>query len=295
MLTDKVIGFKLEKQEGFISNEDAILYSLGIGFSEDPTKKADLDFTYEFADNFQCFPTSLGAYGLEYNAKLIQSHPYIPDFNMMSLLHGEQWTEVVKPFQPGMKIFYDAELADFEDKGSGTVFLVANTFWDEEGSIILRSKSVLFVRDIKGHKYKSTGILRQISIPGKAPQTNPDKIVSVPTKKNQAILYRIGGKDPNPLHVDENMAKMGGFDTPILHGMCFYGMTCKAVFESICPDDISNVLSFNARFTSHVFPGETLEVFIWGKDSGKLLVTARTQERKKQVLIGEVEIKKSKF
>ena len=293
--TSNVIGFKLPKQEGTITNEDAVLYSLGIGFSEDPLKKEDLNFTYELADNFQCFPTQLGTYALEYNAKLIAEHPYIPEFNLMSLLHGEQWTEVITTFEPGMKIFYDAELLDFEDKGSGTVFLCGNNFYNEEGKLILKSKTILFVRDIKGHKYKSTGILKSAAVPSKPPQTPPAKTAIVKTKKNQALLYRIGGKDPNPLHVDSDMAKMGGFDVPILHGMCSYGMTLRAVFENLCPEDITDIVSYNARFTSHVFPGETLEVMIWKGDGNKVLVTARTVERKKQILIGEVLLKKVKF
>ena len=80
----------------------------------------------------------------------------------MSLLHGEQWTTVVRPFQPGMNIFCSAELLDFEDKGSGTVFLCGNDIYDESNNLILSSKSVLFVRDIKGHQYKSTGILKKL-------------------------------------------------------------------------------------------------------------------------------------
>lgn len=295
IVTDKVIGRKLEKKEGFISNEDAILYSLGIGFSEDPLKKQDLDFTYELSDNFQVFPTQLGTYALMLNSQLLEEHPYIPNFNFMSLLHGEQWTEVVKPFQPGMKIFFDAEVLDYEDKGSGTVFLFGNNFFDEEGKLLLKSKTILFVRDIKGHGYKSTGPLKQKSIPSKIPDSTPLKTVVVPTNKNQALLYRIGGKDPNPLHVDSNMAKMGGFDVPILHGMCSYGMTCKAVYQSLCPDDLSNITSFNARFTSHVFPGETLIVEIFKSKGNTLLVSAKTKERGKQILIGEIEMKQTKF
>lgn len=295
IVIDKVIGRKLEKKEGFISNEDSILYSLGIGFSEDPLKKEDLNFTYELSDNFQVFPTQLGTYALMYNSQLLEEHPFIPNFNFMSLLHGEQWTEVIRPCQPGMKIFYDAEVLDYEDKGSGTVFMFGNNFYDEEGKVILKSKTILFVRDIKGHGYKSTGLLKQKSIPSKITDSSPIKTVVVPTKKNQALLYRIGGKDPNPLHVDSSMAKMGGFDLPILHGMCSYGMTCKAVFESLCPDDLSAIISFNARFTSHVFPGETLIVEVYKSKGNSLLVSVKTKERQKQVLIGEVEIKNIKF
>ena len=296
IVLDKVIGYKLEKEEVFISNQDSILYSLGIGFSEDPLNKEDLNFTYEMAEDFQSFPTIMGAHALKLNTKIILNHPFIPNFNMMSLLHGEQWTEIINPIIPDSKVYIDAELVDFEDKGSGTIFMIGCNVYDEEHKILGKVKSVLFVRDIKGHGYKSTGVLKNFSVPSKIPSNKkPIKEISVETKKNQALLYRLGGQDLNPLHVDSQMSKMGGFDIPILHGMCFYGITCKAIYQSISKDNLSNIAYFNARFTSHVLPGETLIISIYNENNGKIIVSVKTKERGKQVLIGECLVKNTKF
>ena len=295
LVVDKVIGHKLDLEETIITSEDSILYALGIGFSSDPLKKQDLQFTYEFSDSFKIFPTQMGTLSLNTFSKLFSTHPYIPNFNMMSLLHGEQWTEIIKPLTPGTKVKFNTELLDFEDKGSGTVFLFGSNFYLEDNSLAAKVNSIIFVRDIKGHKFKGNGILKKLMLPTKPPQSEPDIKAVFTTNKNQALIYRIGGKDPNPLHVDEDFAKMGGFDVPILHGMCFYGISCRAIFEKLTPEEVDNIISFNARFTSHVIPGETLEVSLWKGKDGKILVTVKTLERGKQVLIGEAQLKKTKF
>ena len=115
------------------------------------------------------------------------------------------------------------------------------------------------------------------------------------TNPNQALFYRLGGNDPNPLHVDPDMASMGGFEKPILHGLCFYGMTAKAAYESFCEDKIDNLLTYKARFTSHVFPGETLIMKFWKSGNNSVVVSVSTVERKLQVLIGELTFKSPKF
>ncbi len=296
LVLDKVIGFKINKEELFLSNQDCILYALGLGFSEDPLNKEHLNFTYENAENFQAFPTIIGAHALKMNVKIILDHPYIPQFNSMTLLHGEQWTEIFKPIIPDSKIFIEAELCDFEDKGSGTIFVIGCNIYDDENTLLGKVKSVLFVRDIKGHGYKSIGVIKSMSIPSKIPADSKEiKEVQLKTSKNQAILYRLGGQDLNPLHIDSEMSKMGGFEIPILHGMCFYGMSCKALFETLSKDDVTNICYFNARFTSHVLPGETLLISLYSGKNGKVYVSAKTKERGKQILIGEALLKKHNF
>jgi len=112
------------------------------------------------------------------------------------------------------------------------------------------------------------------------------------TWPNQAFLYRING-DKNPLHVDPDVAKDAGFDKPILHGMCTYGMITKTVYKEICkrlfPESKTfPVKSIRARFTSHVFPGETLVERFWKTDEG-VIFEVRTKERGDAVVVGEAE------
>jgi acyl dehydratase len=107
-------------------------------------------------------------------------------------------------------------------------------------------------------------------------------VVESPTLPQQALLYRLSG-DKNPLHIDPTMAAMGGFDTPILHGLCSYGIVCKAVVDHALDGDVTAVAGWDARFAGVLFPGETIVTSIWRED-GRILVDARCKERQTPVI-----------
>lgn len=295
MIPDKVIGIKSEKQEISLSEKDTILYSLGIGISTDPYKESDFEFTYEFGEKLKIFPTQFATLPLKDAVDLLISNNNIPEFNPMSLLHGEIYLTILKQADHNEKLNWQSTLIDYEDKGSGTVFMFQAEICSDKNEKLYIINSSVFVRDIKGHNYKSKGPLKGFNIPKSAPTTKPDFTTKYTTTKNQALLYRLGGLDPNPLHADINMAKMGGFDFPILHGMCFYGIACRGIYDLLCDREVENIVSFNSRFTSHVFPGETIELSIWKQKGDKFLISAATSERKKQVLLGEAQLRKAKF
>ena len=103
-----------------------------------------------------------------------------------------------------------------------------------------------------------------------------------PTMGHQALIYRLSG-DKNPLHADPDFAKLGGFDTPILHGLCTYGMVAKAVVDTLLDGDVTAVARYQVRFTGVVFPGETVVTSMWRED-GKIVLSATTKERGQPVL-----------
>lgn len=104
-----------------------------------------------------------------------------------------------------------------------------------------------------------------------------------PTNKNQAALYRLCN-DLNPLHIDPNMSKLAGFDVPILHGLCSMAITTRSVQEHFFKSEPDTLSQVNVRFTSHVFPGETLIVSAW-KEKEIIIFTAKTKERKGAVVL----------
>ena len=110
-----------------------------------------------------------------------------------------------------------------------------------------------------------------------APERAPDHVVESPTLPQQALLYRLSG-DKNPLHADPEFAKMGGFDKPILHGLCSYGIVCKAAVDHAIGGDTAKVARYQARFAGVVFPGETIVTSLWN-EGGKILIAAKTKER----------------
>ncbi len=110
-----------------------------------------------------------------------------------------------------------------------------------------------------------------------APERAPDRTVERPIREDQALLYRLSG-DWNPLHADPAFAKLAGFDRPILHGLCTYGMTLKAVTDTLLDGDVSRITAYRTRFAGVVFPGETLRVRMWAEE-GRVQVTVTAAER----------------
>src|SRR5581483_35648 len=125
-----------------------------------------------------------------------------------------------------------------------------------------------------------------------APDRAPDHVVESPTLEQQALLYRLSG-DPNPIHADPEMAKMAGFDRPILHGLCSYGIACKAAVDTALDGDVSAVAGWRARFAGIVRPGETIVTELWD-EGDRVLVAARTKERQSPVLSNAVLTKRAK-
>lgn len=161
---------------------------------------------------------------------------------------------------------------------------------DENNKKHLAFKNIMsvFIRKLGGFGFKGKNTTPVLP---KKPTRQPDATFLEKTTPNQAILYRLNG-DYNPLHIDPNMAAMGGFDKPILHGMCFYGLMAKAVVAKILDNDVTRVAAVQARFTSHVFPGDTIEYSLW-KDGDRVFVSGQTLERKLECIVGVVELKPS--
>lgn len=253
---NKAMGFKLKPYELEVTNKDLILYALGLGFQKDPLNKKHFNFTYENADEFQSFPTIGVVLGARGAIQDLLSIPGIPKFNPMILLHGEESCEVFKPMEPGTQLVVQKSLLDLHDKKKATVMVIGTEAREKEsGDLVFKLITNLFVRGIGGFGNKGTV---KIDIP-QAPKSTPDASVEETTTPNQAFLYRLSG-DYNPLHVDPEMSAMGGFKVPILHGLCTYGITAKAVYEKYHSEDPTLLKKINARFTGHVFPGETLIV-----------------------------------
>ena len=245
VIPEQCRGFKIDIGEVVYDNYKAILYALGLGMSRDPIDEKELDFTFELADDFKVMPT-FGTVLMKFNPLLeaLMTCPGLPDFNALNILHGEQKVETFKPFAPSMKLFIDGEISDVADKGKGALLSVVGNIKDEKGELVCRNTANIFIRGIGGFGDKG---LTQQTIPA-PPKRNPDKTVSEPTVSNQAILYRLSG-DYNPLHIAPQMAEVAGFEKPILHGLCFYGIAAKAILKEFCNYDVSRFGSIAVRFT----------------------------------------------
>lgn len=246
------VGSTSDPHDHSWGSKDAILYALGVGAGTE-----ELAFTTENSMNIdqRVLPTmavvlSGGGFG---------AMSKIGDFNPAMLVHGEQGIELFGEIPVEGTVTTVGEITAIYDKGKGAVVeLVSTAVLKATGDPIFKTRFQAYIRGEGGF-----GGDRGPSGPkNPPPERAPDHSVTYQTSKDQALLYRLSG-DRNPLHSDPEFAKMAGFDTPILHGLCTYGFTGRALLHTVCDGDPSRFKTMDGRFSSPVFPGESLTVNMW--------------------------------
>src|SRR5580765_6113581 len=263
------IGKKLGGVEQSWDQKDVMLYALGIGCGRE-----DLPFVYErdlkvlptFAV-IPAFPAMLNLGGAM-------------DVNPAMVLHGEQAIQLLGPIPTSGTITTTPTIKAIYDKGKGAVVVVETESVDAKGKLLFRNTSSIFARG-EGGFGGDRGPSGARNVP---PDRKPDKSVSLKATTQQALLYRLSG-DMNPLHADPDFAKMGGYDRPILHGLCTFGFAGRALLAAWCNNDPARLKSFEVRFSGVVYPGETITTDMWQVAPGKIVLTAKT-ERGEAVLSG---------
>jgi acyl dehydratase len=200
--------------------------------------------------------------------------------NMVMLVHGEQKVELHRPLPTYGTFTAESRTIGAYDKGAdkGAV-VVSETVWtDEKGEKVATLTGSAFFRGDGGFGGPSEGAPE----PHPTPSRPPDLSVDFATRPDQALLYRLNG-DRNPLHSDPEFAARAGFPRPILHGLCTYGITCRAVLQAITDYDPDQILSHQVRFSSPVFPGEVITVDLW-RDGKEISFEARVKSRNVTVI-----------
>ena len=244
------------------TQRDVMLYALGVGCGTDElqlTYERDLKVLPTFAV-IPAFPAMLNLGGA------MQVNPAM-------VLHGEQSIELTSGNIPvESTVTTTPTITAVYDKGKGAVVVVATESKDPSGKVLFRGQSSIFVRGEGGFG----GDRGPSGAKNAPPDRKPDKSMSYTTLPQQALIYRLSG-DMNPLHADPDFAKMGGFDVPILHGLCSFGLAGRAVLSAFCGDDPARVKTFEVRFAGVVFPGETLTTDMWDVGGGTVVFTSRTE------------------
>ncbi len=254
------VGARSEPERRRWTSKDSLLYALGVGAgAQDPAE--ELCFTTENSQDVtqRALPTQAvvlgmggaGAYGA------------IGPFNPAMLVHGEQSVSLARELPVEGEIETVTEVTGIYDKGSGALVVTESTATSvADGQLLFTVSMGAFIRGEGGW-----GGDRGPSSKFAAPEREPDHTVTYPTRTDQALLYRLSG-DRNPLHSDPKFAAMAGFHKPILHGLCTYGFTGRALLHTVCGSDPARFRSMSGRFSSPVFPGEDLTVRIWVDDGG---------------------------
>ncbi|MFD9305225.1 MaoC/PaaZ C-terminal domain-containing protein [Streptomyces sp. NPDC060048] len=276
MPIDAAKALAAEPRTGDIAwdHKDIQLYHLGLGAGTSPTNAGaatdpdELRYTLESKLHvLPSFATVAGA-GMAMMGGL--AAPGI-DVNLAAVLHGGQSIELHRPIPVKGRATSSAKVAAVYDKGKAAVIVLRTEVADAEGPL-WTSDAQIFVRGEGGF-----GGDRGPSVRTEQPERAPDRIEERKIREEQALLYRLSG-DWNPLHADPEFAKLAGFDQPILHGLCSYGMTLKAVVDTVLDGDVSRVRAYRTRFAGIVFPGETLRIRMW-QEPGRVLVSVSAVDR----------------
>ena len=265
-LNPDAVGSKSDPVEVSWNSKDCLLYAVGIGAGTD-----ELAFTTENTNGVdqQVFPTFPVVIGWGRGSAMGN----IGSFNPALLVHGQQSVTLHRPIPVEGTASLVGEVVAMYDKGKAAV-VVTSTTATMDGEPLYTTTMSAFIRG-EGGWGGDRGPSGPQNMP---PERAPDHQVTYQTSPDQALVYRLSG-DRNPLHSDPAFAAMGGFDRPILHGLCTYGFTGRALLHTLCGSDPARFHHVEGRFTSPVLPGEALTVSMWETGDGEAVFTTSVEDR----------------
>jgi len=279
---DQALGHRMAPMYSTYNERDLSLYALGVGAGKDPLDKEGLRFVYErHPDGFQPLPTYGVVPALSAMFQNLADGKQAPGLNygLDRVLHGEQYTELLRPLPTKAKLRHEAVIQNIFDKGKMALVITAITTYNEETNEPLVKNEITTVVRGAGGFGGERGPSQEINVP---PARPPDAVVTEKTGEDQALLYRLSG-DWNPLHADPGFASSFGFPRPILHGLCTFGYAGRHALQAFANNDSRLFKSIKARFAESVFPGDTLRTEMW-KEGGRIILRCRVVERDKVVI-----------
>ena len=267
---DTIKNWRFDDVHHHYDEKDTMLYALGIGLGHDPLDAGQLRYVYE--QGLQAFPTQATVLG--YPGFWMSDPRACIDW--VRLVHGEQRLALHAPLPASGSVIGKSRVTHVIDKGAdkGALVITERTLHDSAGACLATLQQTTFCRGDGGF---GRGDDAPPPLPA-APTRAPDQSCTLAVAPNAALLYRLSA-DRNPLHADPEVARKAGYAQPILHGLCTYGMAAHAIVKTWCGYDASRLASLNARFSSPVYPGETLQFDMWRGESNALQFTVRAVAR----------------
>ena len=236
------------------SDTEAMLYALSIGFGRDPLDARELAYVSEQGAALKTVPSF---------ASVLIPDLFPPDlgWDYGQVLHAEQRMRLYRPLPPSARLRIDKRVVDAFDRGPklGAMLLFeAEARLAEDDTVMFQIGSTIIARGDGGFGGPNGKGPAAHRVPGREPDLSCD----LSTRADQALLYRLNG-DRNPLHADPATARAAGFERPILHGLCTYGIACHAILKTICEYDHTLITGLDARFSAPVLPGDTIATDMW--------------------------------
>jgi acyl dehydratase len=273
----KVKNWPIPDSTHTYTERDTILYALGVAAA---TQNPPEDPQFVFEKHLQALPTMA--------VVLAGGEFWFGDpaagLDLTRLLHGEQSLRLFRPLPVAGTLIGKHAVQEIYDKGAdkGAVMVLSRHLHDQaSGALIAEVTMSLFLRGNGGFGGRSDGQ----PLPHPVPRDRaPDASLDLVTRPEQAALYRLAGADPNPIHIDAALAHRAGFERPILHGLCSYGVAGRALLKLLCGNDPKRLRRMDVRFASPVYPGETLRTRIWHEGPGRAAFQVHAVERDLLVL-----------
>ena len=236
------------------TDADTMLYALSIGVGNDPLDLRELPYVYEQGEPLKTIPTLA-------TVLVPEMFPVGLGWDYSQILHSEQRMRLYRPLPPAADLLINKRVVDAFDRGpklGALILLEAEGRLASDDTVLFTMGCSIVARGDGGFGGpKGKGIP-----PHRPPRREPDLSCDITTRQDQALLYRLTG-DRNPLHADPSVARAVGFERPILHGLCTFGIACKAVLQTICDYDYTLIREFDARFSAPVLPGDTITTDMW--------------------------------
>ena len=282
---DKLMATSIVDLPFSYRDTETILYALSVGLGRDALDAGELPYVYEGGPLLKTLPSL---------ATVLIPDMFPPGlgWDYSQVLHAEQRLELFRPLPPAADILVNKRIVEAYDRGPKIGALIQF----EAEARLASDDTVLFTlgnpivarRDgvggglLGGGDGGFGGPNGKGPAPHRVPRWEPDLSCDLSTRPDQALLYRLNG-DRNPLHADPSVASSVGFDRPILHGLCTYGIACHAILKTICDYDHTLISALDARFSSPVLPGDTITTDMW-QDGNVVSFQCRAKERNIVVL-----------
>jgi acyl dehydratase len=250
---DALMGTRMADKPTIYNDRDAMLYALGVGFGSDPLDQDELSYVFENRP-LKTVPTM---------ASILTPGDLLADcgWDYSRMVLGEQKLELYRPLPANGRLLTDSRVVSVIDKGpnkSALISVESEVRMAKDDTALFTVGSTVVARGDGGFG----GPNGKGPEAHKLPDREPDMSCDLETQPDQALLFRLC-RDRNPLHADPVLARQVGFEKPILHGLCTYGIACRAILKTICDYDYTLITGFNTRFTASVYPGDTVTTEMW--------------------------------
>ncbi len=251
---DNLIASSVNDLQLRYGDAETMLYAQSVGFGRDPVDLKELPFVYEQGQPLRTVPSM---------ASVLVPDMFPPDlgWDFAHVLHAEQRLSLHRPLPPAADLLVSKRIVDVFDRGPkhGAVILF------EADGRLAKDDTAMFSLGMTVIARGDGGFGGRPGAgppPHRAPRRDPDLSCDSSTRIDQSLLFRLNG-DRNPLHADPRVAESAGFPVPILHGLCTYGIACRAILQTICDYDYTLINGFDARFSAPVIPGDTIRTNMW--------------------------------